>query len=176
MKKILAFGASTSSKSINKRLATYVASLVEDADVEMLDLNDFEMPLYSIDREAVGIPEPAIRFKKYISDVDGIIISFAEHNGSYAAGFKNILDWASRVEKGMWMEKPMLLLSTSPGGRGGARVLEIAKNSYQYMNGQVVGSLAVPSFNDNFSDDAGITNPEISSHIQELIAKFKSAM
>ena len=40
--KIIAFGASSSKKSINKTLATYVASLVKGAKVEVLDLNDYE--------------------------------------------------------------------------------------------------------------------------------------
>ena len=101
MKKILAFGASTSKKSINKRLATYAASLVADAEVMIIDMNDFEMPLYSIDREQDGMPTQAVKFKEYVKEADGIIISFAEHNGTYAVGYKNVLDWATRVEKDM---------------------------------------------------------------------------
>ena len=81
--KLLALAASSSSKSINKQLATYAASLVEGADVEILDINDYEMPLFSQDREdELGHPELAQRFFAKIGEVDGIIISFAEHNGS----------------------------------------------------------------------------------------------
>ena len=65
MKQIVAFGASSSKKSINKDLATYAASLIEDANVLILDLNDFEMPIYSIDYENDhGIPEKAYKFKR----------------------------------------------------------------------------------------------------------------
>lgn len=45
--KIIAFGASTSSTSINKTLATYAANLVEGADVQVLDLNRYDVPLFS---------------------------------------------------------------------------------------------------------------------------------
>ena len=38
--KLLAFAASSSTKSINKQLATYAASLVQGAEVEILDIND----------------------------------------------------------------------------------------------------------------------------------------
>lgn len=173
MKRILAFGASTSKKSINKQIAGYAASLVEDADVSILDLNDFEMPIYSIDREQDdGVPEAAVKFKQHIKDADGIIISFAEHNATYAVGFKNILDWATRVEKNMWLDKPMVLLSTSPGGRGAARVLEIAASSFGYLNGNVVGSLAIPSFHDNFSSEEGLKNTELLSQLNGLVAKL----
>jgi Predicted flavoprotein len=65
MKQIVAFGASSSKKSINKDLASYAASVIEDANVLILDLNDFEMPIYSIDYESDhGIPKKAYNFKK----------------------------------------------------------------------------------------------------------------
>ena len=69
MKKILAFGASSSRNSINKQLATYAASLFQDATVEVLDLNDYEMPIYSIDKEKEnGIPQLAIDFYNKITN------------------------------------------------------------------------------------------------------------
>jgi hypothetical protein len=39
-------------------LVTYAASLVEGAEVEVLDLNDYELPLFSVDKGAeLGRPE-----------------------------------------------------------------------------------------------------------------------
>ena len=94
---------------------------------EMIDLLDFEMPIYGEDRESEhGVPELAFKFKKLIKESDGIVISFAEHNGVYTAAFKNILDWISVVEKVVWCNKPMFLLATSNGARGAKTVLEIA--------------------------------------------------
>ena len=37
MKKIIAFGGSSSRNSINKQLATYTANLFQNAEVEILD-------------------------------------------------------------------------------------------------------------------------------------------
>lgn len=51
-KKIIAFGASNSTKSINKTLANYASKKLAKVEFELLDLNDFEMPIYSADREA----------------------------------------------------------------------------------------------------------------------------
>ncbi len=60
------------------------------------------MPIYSEDRENDGgIPDQAQRFLKIIQDADGIILSLAEHNGSYTSAFKNILDWTSRQERNL---------------------------------------------------------------------------
>ena len=89
MKKIVAFGASSSSKSMNKQLATYTAQLIDNSHAIILDLNNFEMPIYSEDFERLnGIPKEAYDFKEIIKEADGIIISFAEHNGAYTAAFK----------------------------------------------------------------------------------------
>ena len=91
---ILAIGGSNSRNSINKTLASYAASLIESAEVRIADLNDFELPLYSSDIEkASGIPENAVKFIELISSADGIVLSLAEHNGSFSAAFKNIFDW-----------------------------------------------------------------------------------
>ena len=76
MNKIVAFGASSSKNSINKKLASYVANKITAEDVNIIDLNDFEMPIYSEDRHAEdGIPQKAYEFKKLINESDGIIIS-----------------------------------------------------------------------------------------------------
>ena len=61
--RVLAIGATNSKASINQQLAAYTASLVEGAQVEVLDLNDFEMPIYSEDREKEsGVHQHAQRF------------------------------------------------------------------------------------------------------------------
>lgn len=61
--KIVAFGASTSSTSINKTLATYAVQQVEGAQVNVLDLNNYNVPMFSEDKEKeIGQAEGAIAF------------------------------------------------------------------------------------------------------------------
>ena len=122
-----------------------------------LDLRSFVLPLYSSDEEdANGIPPYAKRFFEMIRDHDGLVISLAEHNGSYAAAFKNLFDWATRIDQKIWAEKPMLLLSTSPGGRGGATVLEAAKTTFPHLGADIRGSFSLPSFYENFDPKHGV--------------------
>ena len=170
-KKVIAFGASSSRRSINKKLATYASALLDNVDVEVLDLNDYELPLFSIDREdQMGQPEPAQDFLKKITECDGIVVSFAEHNGAYSAAYKNLYDWVSRIQPKVYQEKPMVLLSTSPGGRGGKSVLELALSQIPRFGGQVKASVAVPSFGENFDVEAGvITNDEIAGQIRDAM-------
>lgn len=170
--KILAFGASNSSKSINKQLVAYTASLVEGAEVDLLDLNGFEMPIYSSDREdANGQPALAQAFLDRITAADAVIISFAEHNGIFSAAYKNVFDWASRINNKMFADKPVLLLATSPGKGGGASVLSFATNSMPHFGATVKGSLSVPSFYDNFDAEKGeISNTDIAAQLKQAVA------
>lgn len=169
--KITALGASSSRKSINKQLAAHAANLVakhnESADIEILDLNDFEMPLFSQDREEeLGQPEAAKTFFNKLSESDVIIISFAEHNGSFTTAYKNLFDWTSRIDQKVFQNKPMLLLATSPGPGGAASVLAAAKGSAPYFAGDVKASLSVPSFYDNFDIENGyVSNEELQQQL-----------
>jgi len=173
--KLLAFAASSSSKSINKQLATYAASQVkheEGVEVEILDINDYEMPLFSEDKEALlGQPQQAKDFYAKLGQADAIIISFAEHNGSYTAAYKNLFDWTSRIDQKLFQNKPMMLLATSPGPGGAASVLNTATGSAPYFAGVVKASLSIPSFYDNFDiENQTLTNPDLQDKLQSAIA------
>ena len=153
--KVLAFGASSSKTSINKSFATYAANLIPNAEVEVLDLNDYELPLFSTDKEAeIGQPELAQQFFAKIGNADAIVVSFAEHNGSYTAAYKNLFDWTSRIDMKVFQNKPMLLLATSPGPGGASSVLAAAKGSAPFFAADVKGDFSLPSFYDNFDLEA----------------------
>jgi NAD(P)H-dependent FMN reductase len=176
-RQIIAFGASSSKNSINKKLAYFAANQISDARVNLLDLNHFEMPIFSVDRELeLGVPALAYEFKEQFKDVAGIIISFAEHNGAYSTAFKNIFDWISRIERDVWFNKPMFLLATSPGKHGGKTVLELAVNKFKRMNKNAVFSFSLPSFNDNFSKDAGITDKTLLQMFNKQLALFELSL
>ena len=172
--KIIAFGGSPSKHSINKKLATYAASLFENADVEILDLNDFQMPLFSVDSEKeIGQHPLAKAFLGKIASADILVVSLAENNGNYSAAFKNVFDWCSRIGAKVFQEKTMLLMATSPGGRGGASVLEIAKNAFPRYGAIVKATFSLPSFNDNFDVANGkISNLELDNQLKEIVKGF----
>ncbi|HIF9383482.1 TPA: NADPH-dependent FMN reductase [Photobacterium damselae] len=172
--KILAFGATNSRNSINQQFARYTASLVPNAEVEVLDLNDYELPIFSFEREEqLGQPELAQKFYKKLGEADAIIISFAEHNGSYAVAYKNTFDWVSRINQKVFQEKPMLLLATSPGPGGAASVLGSAVGSAPYFAGDVRASVSLPSFYDNFDmATSKVINAEIDTKLKEAVEEL----
>ncbi len=174
-KKVVAFAATSSSRSINKQLVTYACGrLREEAEIEILDLNDYELPLFSVDREdELGQPPLAQAFLQKITDCDGIVIAFAEHNGCYSVAYKNLYDWVSRIQPKVYQDKAMVLLSTSPGGRGGKSVMELALAQMPRFGGVVKSSVSVPSFMENFDRDAGeFINAEIGAEVDAAINKL----
>ena len=169
--KIIAFGASPSKNSINKKLAAYAADLFENAEVEVLDLNDFQMPLFSIDVEKeIGKHALAQAFLDKIATATILVVSLAENNGNYSAAFKNVFDWCTRIRKDVFQDKPMLLMATSTGAKGGASVLGIAKNAFPFYGGNIKVTFSLPSFDTNFDiEKGGISNIELRKELQKLI-------
>jgi len=168
MKNIITLGGSSSKNSINKQLAEYVGSTLKGVEVTNLDLNDYQLPLYSIDIEnEQGFPKDLKELNQRVEEASGIVLSLAEHNGAYSAAFKNAFDWLSRIDGKVWRNKPMLLLSTSPGARGGQSVLDIALSRFPFNGGNIVGSMTFPSFGENFKDGT-IVNEELKLNLRQL--------
>ncbi len=173
--KVIAFAGSSSKQSINKKLAIYAAGLIEGAEIEVLDLNDYELPLFSVDVEKeIGKPEIARTFLEKMASADIIVLSLAEHNASFSAAFKNIYDWASRQNKVVFAEKPMLLLATSPGRGGGKNVIETAKISLPRYGGNIITTFSLPQFNENFDIVSNrISNQEYDQQLRAAVAEMK---
>lgn len=169
--KIIAFGASTSSTSINKTLATYAANLVEGAEIKVLNIADYNVPIFSEDVEKeIGQAEGAKAFLDDLAEADAFVISFAEHNGYFPAAYKNLFDWATRIERSVFGDKPAVYLATSPGPGGAQSALGAAVGSASYFGGNVLASASVPSFYDNFDFETNsISNPEIAEQLKVAV-------
>jgi len=169
--KILAFGASNHSASINAALAKYAAIRFKnefraDAMIEYLDINTYEMPIYSIDREKKdGIAPLAQSLFDKIGEQDGLIISYAEYNGSYTSAWKNIFDWMSRIDAAVYQNKPVLALSATPGPRAGAAVLSAVQASAPFFGAALKGVVGVGSWSEGFDNESGqlIRNEDIAA-------------
>lgn len=176
MKKIAAFAGSTSTTSINKQLAGYAATQLKDTSFDVLDLNDYNAPVFSEDIEkSEEYPQGAAKFNEALDQYDGFIVSLAEHNGSYSAAFKNIFDWASRKNREVFRNKPVLVMAASPGGRGGAGVLASALGAFPHMGANVVSNFSFPGFYDNFKDGS-VVNEELNEKLKEAVATFENSL
>lgn len=172
MKKILAFAGSTSSTSINKKLVTYAAKNLQNTQFDLLDLREFELPIFSVDEEKNGYPEDAKKFTALLDNYDGFMLSLAEHNGSYTAAFKNIFDWSSRIDNKVFRKKPVFVMAASPGPRGGKSVLDAAVSRFPFNGAGEILSFSFPNFSDNFKEDK-IVNEELNKQLLDTIQKFE---
>ena len=129
--RILAYAGSTRRKSFNKKLVQNAAQGAREAgaEVTLLDLKDFPLPLFDQDLEAEqGMPENGKKLKKLFIDHDGLLIASPEYNSSFPAVLKNAIDWVSRPAPGeqsllAFRGKVATLMSASPGALGGLRGL-----------------------------------------------------
>mgnify|MGYP001581448676 CR=1 FL=1 len=130
--KFLVFAGSTRTQSFNRRLAAVAAHMARDAgaEVTLLELADFDIPLYNADLETAGTPADVIRLKEVLDDHPAWVICSPEYNGSYTGLLKNTIDWASSPVAGHaeWSDgtrpfagKVVGMLSASNGALGGLR-------------------------------------------------------
>ena len=172
--KIFAFAGSNSSTSINKQLVKFVLKSFPNEDINLIDLNDYLMPVFSVDLEKNGFPKEAHQFLKNIEESDIIICSLAENNRSYSAAFKNIFDWASRINVKVFQDKPMFLMTTSPGGYGGGNVMAEASKFFPAFGADIKETFSLPKFYENFDLENGIVEPELLKTLNSKIENFKS--
>jgi chromate reductase len=129
--KILAFSGSARKNSYNQKLVKIAAQGAEQAgaEVSLINLADFPMPIFNQDDEAAyGLPEAALAFKKLLIEHDGFLIASPEYNSAFSPLLKNAIDWASRR---VGDEAPLLayrgkvagIMAASPGALGGLRGL-----------------------------------------------------
>lgn len=173
--KAVAFGASTSKQSINKQFASYAANQFGFDELTVLDLNDYPVPLFSVDIEnELGIPENVVKFFEQMTSGDIIVISLAEHNGSYTAAFKNLFDWVSRHQLKMFEGKQVILLSTAPGARGGLSVMNAALDRFVWHGGEIIGHFSLPKFHEHFDPSKGITDEKLRDEFTSFLSEVKS--
>lgn len=130
--RILAFGGSLRAESYNQKIATLAAAAAREAgaQVTLISLRDFRLPLFDEDLEAAeGMPEAAQKLKALFAAHDGLIIASPEYNSTITAALKNAIDWVSRATSpdeaplSVLKGKSAAILAASPGGYGGARGL-----------------------------------------------------
>ena len=177
--KILAFAASNSRQSINRTLVEYAAikmqsDILADAEIEYLDINDFEMLIYSPEREREqGIPARALDLFDRIGAADALLVAFAEHNGFVTAAWKNIFDWMSRIRMELWQGKPMALLAASPGPRAGAGVLASQELLAPHFGADLRGTLGIGRWPEAWDTDTDqLTSREDIAALDKLLVRL----
>ncbi|HEX5358798.1 MAG TPA: NAD(P)H-dependent oxidoreductase [Candidatus Nitrosotalea sp.] len=188
--KILAFAGSTRTDSFNKKLVKIAAAgaMEGGADVTVIDLRDFVMPLYDGDLEQQqGLPSNAQKLKDLMLSHQGFLISAPEYNSSISGVLKNTIDWVSRPATG---EEPLAcfkgkvagIMSISPGGLGGLRGLVHVRAILENISVLVIpDQIAVGKAHEVFNTDGTLKDKKqedqvkrIGSNVAKLLLKLSS--
>lgn len=174
--KIMTILASNSRKSINRTLLSVVSDKINTQPLTHLEVGDYSMPIYSSDiEEEQGFPDTVKQVKALFDKHDAFIIACPEHNGTMPAVFKNFIDWLSRInDDSIFAKKPVLLLSTSPGPRGGATNLQNLVNIMPYWGADIRDSLSLGSFYNNFA--YGRFSTEHDKTLTAVVHKFVNGL
>lgn len=121
--KIKAISGSFREKSFNKMALRVMAQGAREAgaEVEIIDLRDYMMPIYDEDIDKAGKPEAVIKLKEKLAEAQGFLISIPEYNHSIPGGFKNVIDWISRFKDQPFKGKWIALAGASNGTWGTVR-------------------------------------------------------
>jgi NAD(P)H-dependent FMN reductase len=175
--RILAFAGSTRRDSFNKKLVPIAARGARDAgaDVTLIDLKDFPLPLFDQDLEAEqGMPENGKKLKQLFIDHDGLLIASPEYNSSVTAVLKNAIDWVSRPAPGepplvAFKGKVATLMSASPGALGGLRGLVHVRSILGNLGVLVLpDQIAVARAHEAFRPDGSLLDPRQQAGIEGL--------
>ena len=190
MPRILAFASSTRRESFNKKLVAIAAQGAREAgaEVTLIDLKDFPLPLFDQDLEAEqGMPENGKKLKKLFIDHDGLLIASPEYNSSFTAVLKNALDWVSRPAPGepslvAFRGKVATLMSASPGALGGLRGLVHVRSILGNLGVIVLpDQIAVAKAHDAFQPHGSLVDPKrqagalgLGKTLASFLAKLKT--
>jgi chromate reductase len=163
--KIVIVAGSVRSGSLNVALARRVAEAARDQhfSVGLIDLADYEMPIYNGDYELMhGQPDGAVRLHDVVVTADVLLIASPEFNGGPTPILKNALDWISRVSMRPLSGRRIGLMSASPGGGSGRFGLATTRRILEHMHGDVaeddlaVGNAGTRLHGDDFELDGEI--------------------
>ena len=175
--RILAFAGSTRRESFNKKLVPIAVKGAREAgaEVTLLDLKDFPMPLFDQDLEAEqGMPDHGTKLKRLFIEHDGLLISSPEYNSSITAVLKNAIDWVSRPAPDepplvAFRGKVAALMSASPGALGGLRGLVHVRSILGNIGVIVLpDQVAVAKAHEAFQPDGSLTDPKRQAGIEAL--------
>src|SRR3954469_23075744 len=177
--RILAFAGATRTHSWNKKLIRIGAGLARDtgAEVTLIDLRDYTMPLYDGDMEVSdGLPPKARELKALMLANDAFLLSCPEYNSSITALLKNTIDWISRPrpdEPNAFKGKIAGLLAASPGNLGGVRGLLTVRQVLTTLGVLVVPTqFAVSHAAAAFADDGSLKDERQREAVRTVVSQL----
>lgn len=171
--RILAFSGSARRESLNRKLLAVTVEAVRKAgaEVTLIDLNEYALPLYHGDLEdAQGMPVNATKLVELITQHAGLLIASPEYNSMYTPLLKNTIDWCTRAEENPFIGKVAAVVSASPGAFGGIRSFQLVRQLLLHLGCHIVpAQCTVPKAHEAF-DEAGQLKDQRSQKAVDAVA------
>jgi len=160
--------------SIKLRDAARRIAEAAGAQTSVLDLRELGLPLYDGDIEAEhGVPAAAATLRDAIAAHDALVLVTPEYNGFPTPLVINAFDWLSRLKDGLatTTDKPVALLSGSPGALGGLRAMNFLRQYLQMAFAMLVvpQQQAVGAANNAFAADGSLADPKLAAGVDNAL-------
>lgn len=124
-------------QSLNRMLLNLAGEcLPAPAALQEHDWSD--VPPFNADVLSQGMPPAVQALRERIRRADGVVIATPEYNFSVPGMLKNAIDWVSRGDDQPLLNKPVAILTATPGPLGGARVQYELRKVLLFMNAAVL--------------------------------------
>ena len=152
-KVVIIAGSNNKNLEVAKEFEKYLTS--QQVEAQVLDLVSLNLPLYTPDAEANGIPVKVQEYKELLDDASGFVFTIPEYNGGVPPAVTNFISWISRSGDKNWREsfngKPAALASYS--GSGGVQALIALRFQLSYIGVNTIGRQVRATFKEELKLD-----------------------
>jgi NAD(P)H-dependent FMN reductase len=171
---LIAGSARGGALSVRLRDAARRIADAASAATETLDLRALALPLYDGDLEARdGVPAGAAALRDAIAAADAVLIATPEYNGFPTPLLINAFAWLSRLKDGLAVtaDKPVALVSSSPGALGGLRAMNFLRQYLQmaFQMPVVPPQQALGRAHEAFAADGSLADPKAAAALEGVV-------
>ena len=184
---ILVIAGSEREGSLNQRFARFAAARAGEQGhlPAVFSLRGLELPLYDGDLEhASGVPQAVAQLQRAIHASDALLIVTPEYNGFPTPLVVNAFDWLSRLPLtdhmpsglGVTANKPVALLSASPGAGGAMRSMNFLRQFLQMAFAMLVvpQQFALGRAHEAFDDAGALADAKATAAVDDVIASLSN--
>jgi chromate reductase len=174
MKTIIAICGSLRPGSSNHQLLRAAAELAPDG-TDIRWINWREIPIFD---DMSSANDQIMQIANEINQADAVMIASPEYNWSIPGGLKNLLDWLSRVGFNPFENKPTLIMGTSPGKLGTARMQPHLRQVMGHFKSKLIDEpeVAIGNSAQVFNQDGDLIDPEAQRIVRTAVANLIAAI
>jgi chromate reductase, NAD(P)H dehydrogenase (quinone) len=140
--------------------------------IELADLR--QVPLYDEDVKQAGFPAVVDELRSRVRAADGILFATPEYNHSYSGVLKNGIDWISRPPNHPFTDKPIAIMSASPGALGAALGYYHLRQCFDFLDAHPLNrpSVIIANAGQRFDESGELKDDTTAQLLGQMLAAF----